>query len=62
MDILFAVFGRALYFRFKCLYDEASKTLIGDEELRWKHSREGICDGMFSPNSMLIDILKFIAN
>lgn len=37
MDIVIAVFGRAMFFRFKCLYEEAEKKLIGSQ----------ICQGTF---------------
>ncbi len=56
MDIAIAVFGRGMYFRFKCLYEEAAKKLLPPEKLRWINSKQGICDGMCSPN----DILKSI--
>lgn len=45
MDIVVAVFGRAIYFRFKSLCEEAEEKLLGPVELRLNNSKSGISDG-----------------
>lgn len=52
MDIVVAVFGRAMYFRFKCLNEEAEKKLLGPEELRLNNSRQGICNGTVASSKL----------
>lgn len=46
MDILIAVFARAMYFRFKSLYEYSVANLLGPEEFRLNNSKQGICNGM----------------
>ncbi len=32
MDITIAVFGRAMYFRFKCIHEDAEKELLDSKD------------------------------
>lgn len=48
MDITIAIFGRAMSFRFKCLFEEAENKLLGSKELQLSNLGQVVCNGMFS--------------